>query len=429
MSATKVKLLLLHAEADNLGAQAGMVSELVKHIHLTIGTDNIELRGWHGFPAGTADEEKLAFAESAAMIVPLITVDFFSDAAWIMVAAKLKDFAQTKQQKQAVVILKKCAYTSVKELAGLAALHDPAKSIEEFESKNGGILTQIAHTIAEMLGKTVLPPPAPMSKEKSFLQYSCDRTDQIDAFENGRMLRIKTPRIFFVHGPDEQSHEGFANRMKMELIRQYHDRQRVDFRCDLQKIFYPDARDLNSAQKKLLAKLHNQFGLRPDEKEHLEEERFGRLLREANGTVQYRDKDLILLQIIVNDFDFGNLHAAEVIRWANTQFFDRSQFAEDAPEVILLWCLMYSEDEKDNLAQYRKAWEQLASAHTDTVLLPEFGPVSKRDVRRWLQEYAPWLDALAQDQVIKTNFGEQTHLDMLLVEAMLSKILQENSTE
>jgi hypothetical protein len=79
---------------------------------------------------------------------------------------------------------------------------------------------------------------------------------------------------------------------------------------------------------------------------------------------------------------------------------------------------------EDEFDQYRKDWDALAKRNPDWLLLPELGPVHKREVKRWMQEFGQHLKLQEQNEIIERNFGQSKTLDMISIENMLEKIIR-----
>jgi hypothetical protein len=335
MKSEKKSILILYAEEDD-NPEVGYATALKKQILTAVGEASLDLRLWWEFVPGTAFDEKYNFARNADMIILALSADFLfiedKKKSYWPVVQSLEDRWRQTGQKQIGVLLRKVGYKDCKELDGIRVLPRSGRAVSEEEKKLDGLLAEIAMEVSEMLSSV----DRSDEKDGLHLKYACNRTEQLDEFQKWR-LKQHPPRFFFLHGTEDQSHHGMANRLTSEVIGQYFKNRDHDVRWTLQTINYPQSREMELSKIKLLAKLRDDFGLNPDLKEPMLKQRFGRLLRESNVTSPFRNKDLVLLHFLIDDFDFERGQAADVIFWANSHFFDRAEFESDAPEVIVLY--------------------------------------------------------------------------------------------
>jgi hypothetical protein len=259
---------------------------------------------------------------------------------------------------------------------------------------------------------------------KENLKYACDRVSQMEAFEKGFTIGEYPLRFFFLHGEEAQSHEGFVRRMKLDLEGEYYKNNKRDLTCSIHILSYPPTAEFEFDLQRLLADIHREYDLNPDDRRPLLEQRFGRLLKDSNSTSALRSKDIDLLLILMNDFDFmHNEVPKKVIRWINGEFFQRAAFEPDAPEVIVIWGIKYTIYFKNRIA-CTNAIKEFASTSEHCQVLPELSPVQNIDIKRWLQDYQPKRKPKEQDDIVLQKIGDQ-QLDMLTVEEILTKLIED----
>ena len=420
---------MLYAERDDREAEGFPAEELAAYLRRGLGADVVDLRLWREWEAGVALSEREVFLEQAQLVISFLSIDYLNDRDLMALHARLPVLHQRTGQRQVAVLFKPCPYEHDPYLSTIEVLPGAAQAVVNHKGDRSEVWNGIARKVAELMGRPVAPKKSGTDGAQSAV-FACDRVEQMEAFERGRAVVMRPPRFYFLHGTEEQSHRGFITRMQLDLTGRLTAHQQRDIRCNLHQLPFPANGDPEMAKLKLLRLFHDRFGLNADDRKPLDAQRLGQMLRESNATSILADRDLILLQVTVNDFDFEQRHkTAEVIRWANQHFFDRTAFEQGAPEVIVLWCLVYTGDgdDEDDFEDYRKRWADLANSEPQWLLLPELGPVHRRDVKRWMQEFAPDLDPVAQDERMNAHFRDSKTLDMVRVERMLTQIMQEGN--
>ena len=252
-------------------------------------------------------------------------------------------------------------------------------------------------------------------------KFACDRTEQFSRFNEVRQAGCKPPRFLFLPGAEAQSHLGFVQRMKLELEGEYMQTKQRALRCAVVNLLYPEPVNKDYDITNLLTDMHDRFGLDPDNYTPILQRRFGKMLKESPSTSPLTGKDLVLLTIIINDFDFTTPHVCETIRWFNAHFFDPAAFKQDAPDVIVLWSLLY--DDPEDSAKAATALQAFCQAEHGVLLLPELRPIDDNHLKRWLQRHAKGLPLDQQTAWLKSQFQGRDSLPMAHVETALETLI------
>jgi hypothetical protein len=252
-------------------------------------------------------------------------------------------------------------------------------------------------------------------------KFACDRTEQFTKFKEVRQGGCKPARFLFLPGEELQSHIGFAQRMKLELEGEFLQTKQRELDCMLLPLLYPEPVNQDYDIANLLADLLDKLGLDPDDFTPIQARRFGKLLQESPSTTPLFGNDLVLLNISINDFDLNYDHVAKTITWFNQQFFELGAFAAQAPDVIVLWSVLFTSTPEADAA--RLLLRSLCDAHADFRLLPELQPIEAQHLKRWLQRHAIGLPADQHDPWIQSQLKGQKSLPMSYVESALENLI------
>jgi hypothetical protein len=252
-------------------------------------------------------------------------------------------------------------------------------------------------------------------------KFACDRTEQFARFNQVREVGCKPARFLFLPGEEAQSHRGFAERMKLELEGEFLQTKQRELHCSHIQLHYPEPVNKDYDITDILADMHDRFGLDADRHTPILQRRFGKLLQESPSTSPLRDRDLVLISLMINDFDLTCEHVSEVIVWFNTHFFDATVFGPNAPDVIVLWSLLYTSPAETEAARQQLA--SLAKAQPDFVCLPELKPVEASHLKRWLQRHAIGLPLEKHTPWISSQLQGRESLPMSYVENALETLI------
>lgn len=256
-------------------------------------------------------------------------------------------------------------------------------------------------------------------------KYVCDRTAQFSRFKEVRLGGCKPARFLFLPGEEAQSHFGFVQRMKLELEGEFLQTKQRELSCSLVQLLYPEPVNKDYDITNMLADMHDRFGLDPDRFTPILQRRFGKMLKESPSTSPLQGNDLVLLSIAINDFDLNCAHVGETIQWFNERFFEAAAFSPDAPDVIVLWSLLYT-DPTDTV-EARQKLQALSAAQPDFILLPELDAINADHLKRWLQRHAVGLPPEKHEPWIKSQFQGayegKAALPMTYVETALETLI------
>ncbi len=417
--------IVYDVQDDNgsIGEHTRFVSLFAKYLQKEFGFESWQISLVHQVSWPYKQEEFIQYLKSNDLIIYVLSINFLVNDFLREIVKRTEENVLLGRQKSVAVYFGACPYES---LIGNTPVF-PSSREPISQSKNGFSMALLAvvSEIKNFVIPTLAPPKAePLAKPS---RYFCDRLDQVDTFMNVRQSNERNPQFFFIAGDEEQSHEGLGTRIQLEILEREkgHDPQFVNSK----KIIFPQARNSDTAYRKLALKIYDSFGVESINDQEVSDLSFVDIWKKSNVGSNFGASETIFFHLIIYDYDydFETIDLGSVILRMADKFFDLSPFEDEVPNIIVLWSLLYTGEgnDGDNSMNYRNRWEQLATKSSLWTLLPELGPVHKRDVRRWMQEFTPFLDPIQQDEIIRTNFGDQRTLDMVHVERMLGQILEE----
>ncbi len=269
------------------------------------------------------------------------------------------------------------------------------------------------------------------TEKESFQAFTCDRTDQTDAFAHfGRAFTAAKAQFFYLYGHEYQAHKSFVARLAyefesvpiapespdppaiphlnsaLEAVPVVPKRPRKAKQIHLS---IKESRDPQVYREILIRDLFVAFGLDPNEHHPIVSKNLQYVLQKSPKIKELNAADAVFLLAHVSHWTWDKDLTPAAARWFITEFC-QGDLPANGPLLLFFFAFDYDEtydaDVKDQVIA--------AVAQSDHVQsLPELGMVKKRDVGAWLAINQTLISSVqTRNEILKTHFsGEEFFME------------------
>jgi hypothetical protein len=260
-------------------------------------------------------------------------------------------------------------------------------------------------------------------------QFTCDRVDQSDDFEELYQLQRKEKKkvqFYYLYGWEPQSHRGMFRRIAFEreggLITPQDDRDWPLCKALSAEIRFKGTRRENILRQELVKNLFGTLQVSYNEHEPLLQKDLRYVVEHSPLLGELGKEDYVCLYIPIGSYDWDSRVTPRVARWFFGEFCGVALPA-DSPTFLFFFAVIFEEEEEE---------EDLIEEIRETVKnseyirpLSELDKVSRRDVNRWFRFYSQLAPtSLERKALIQQYFGEhEREFNMEFVQLQLNKII------
>lgn len=285
-----------------------------------------------------------------------------------------------------------------------------------------------------------------------FAKFQCNRTKQADRFhQDYKKKRRKKEKVqfIFIHGPEQQGHNGLFERFAQDNIPRYYSRKDdeeedndYEDKLTVEKFYrIESSEDEEIAKEKLLTGLFELFEAPFNE---MDDDPFDQPLKRLLKSNSLENTRCVSVHAKVTNTAWKK-HTGSFIRWILDTFQKEGKnLPDDAPDILIFFSVIYEQQEDSGILSKVKFWGKKPKTFSpkeilntvqqfpEILILDELHPVQERHVNEWMGKCAEKLEnpsdinETVKKQYItklKNDFKGEKEWKMELLEPKLEEII------